>query len=70
MNWMSPTGNPSILMPFVVSLLFVNSLRLCEISVCSCCLMYFRAEMLLVDVSILLFSLFSLRPISFANCLK
>ena len=29
-----PTGKPKILMPFVVSLLFVNSLMHCCISVC------------------------------------
>ena len=70
MNCLSPTGKPNIFKPFVVSLLFVNSLRHCEISVCSCLLMCCVGELLLVDASILLLLLFSLRPISFANFLN
>ena len=70
MNSLLPTGKPRILIPFVVSLLLVKSWMHCFTSVCICFGMCCMGDVPVIDVSILLFSLLSLRPSSLANFLN
>ena len=70
MNSLLPTGKPKILIPSVVSLLLVNSWMHCCTSFCRCSGMCCMGDVPLIDVSILLFSLLSLRPSALANFLN